>query len=254
MRRVLGVMLVGCLVPSGVDARWRRPAAPASRRGPARTRDAAPEWPRPEVMRLALRAWECGRSAGLFAAPIVTVIDYSLPSTERRLWVVDLAARRVLFHELVAHGVGSGENFATAFSNDPGSRRSSLGLFRTEDVYRGEHGVSLRLSGLEPDVNDRAMERAIVMHGAAYVSRAVVVARGQLGRSWGCPALERGVDRRVIERIAGGTALFAYYPDARWLRESWFLRCNSAPPDAAASIGVSRRWSGGIAPSTPPGS
>lgn len=193
-------------------------------------RDAVLGWPRAEVLDLALRAWRCGASAGLFASPILTVIDYSLPSTERRLWVLDLAARRVLFHELVAHGAGSGENFATAFSNRPGSRQSSLGLFRTEDVYRGEHGPSLRLRGLEPDVNDRAMERMIVMHGAPYVSGAVVAAHGQLGRSWGCPALERGVDRRVIGRIEGGTALFAYYPDARWLRESQFLRCETGGP------------------------
>src|SRR5207245_1968189 len=107
----------------------------------------------------------------------------------------------------------------------PGSRRSSLGLCRTEDVYVGEHGESLRLSGLEPGINDRAMERAIVMHGAPYVSRAVIAARGELGRSWGCPALEPGVERRVIERIKGGTALFAYYPNSHWLGTSRFLRC-----------------------------
>jgi hypothetical protein len=100
--------------------------------------------------------------------------------------------------------VGSGEAYATVFSNEPGSRRSSLGLFRTGDTYRGEHGVLLRLSGLEPGINDRAMERAIVMQGAAYVSGALIAARGELGRSWGCPALARGVERRVIERIKGG--------------------------------------------------
>ncbi len=119
-----------------------------------------------------------------------------------------------------------GDTYAAAFSNQPGSRRSSLGLFRTADTYVGEHGQSLRLSGLEPGVNDRAMERAIVMHGASYVSRAVIAARGGLGRSWGCPALERGVDRRVIERIKGGSAVFAYYPESHWLRTSRFLRCD----------------------------
>ena len=143
----------------------------------------------------------------------------------RRLWVIDVAAKRVLFNELVAHGVASGDIYAAAFSNRPGSRQSSLGFFRTEDTYIGEHGQSLRLSGLEPGFNDRAMERAIVMHGAPYVSRAVIAARGELGRSWGCPALEPGAERRVIERIKGGTALFAYYPDSRWLANSRFLRC-----------------------------
>jgi hypothetical protein len=188
---------------------------------------AALAWPRPEVLGLALKAYECALSAHLVAGNVLTIIDYTLPSTARRLWVIDVSARRVLFNELVAHGAGSGEAYATVFSNEPGSRRSSLGLFRTEDTYQGEHGVSLRLSGLEPGINDRAMERAIVMHGAPYVSRALIAARGELGRSWGCPALARGVERRVIGRIKGGTALFAYYPDRHWLGVSSFLRCDA---------------------------
>ena len=186
--------------------------------------------PRPEVLSSALRAYQCARESGLFTTPILTIIDYSLPSTARRLWVIDLADDRVLFHELVAHGAGSGGDMAVSFSNRPGSRQSSLGLFRTGDVYLGRHGEALRLTGLEPGVNDRAMERAIVMHGADYVSTASVATLGRLGRSWGCPALGRDVYRRIIERIKGGTALFAYFPDGRWQRESRFLHCNSAPP------------------------
>jgi hypothetical protein len=213
-----------CIVPSPVSAQSRgrivRPPLPsASRRAPL-------PWPRADVLGLALKAHECARSARLVAEGFLTIIDYTLPSTARRLWVIDVAARRVVFNELVAHGVASGENYAAAFSNEPGSRQSSLGLFRTEGTYDGEHGESLRLSGLEPGINDRAMERAIVMHGASYVSSSVIAARGELGRSWGCPALERGVERRVIERIKGGTALFAYYPDSHWLRTSRFLRCD----------------------------
>jgi len=189
------------------------------------------------VLLLALRAHRCGRAAGLLGnAPLLTIIDYTLPSTARRLWVIDLAARRVLFHELVAHGAGSGENFAAAFSNEPGSRRSSLGLFRAEGVYRGEHGTALRLSGLEPGGNDRAMERAIVMHAAVYVSPALA-ARGRLGRSWGCPALAPTVAGDVIERIKDGTALFAYYPDPRWLAASRFLGCREETvPSVAATL------------------
>ena len=190
-------------------------------------RSAALPWPRAEVLSLAMRAYACARSAGVVAQGPLTIIDYSLPSTVRRLWVIDVANWHVLFHELVAHGAASGDKYAATFSNQPGSRRSSLGLFRTEDTYVGEHGESLRLSGLEPGFNDRAMERAIVMHGAPYVSPAVIAARGELGRSWGCPALERGVDRRVIERIKGGTAIFAYYPDPHWLRTSRFLGCDA---------------------------
>jgi len=218
---VVVVAVIGLLPSSRAHAHHR-----VVRRAPV-ARPAALPWPRADVLDLALKAYECARSARLVAPGVLTLIDYTLPSTTPRLWVIDVAARRVLFNELVAHGAASGEVYAAAFSNEPGSRRSSLGVFRTEDTYAGGHGESLRLSGLEPGVNDRAMERAIVMHGAWYVSRAVIAEHGELGRSWGCPALERGVDRRVIERIKGGTTLVAYYPDARWLRTSRFLRCEA---------------------------
>lgn len=208
-----------CGVASAAAARPRVPhTTPVARSAPV-------EWPRPEVLAVALRAYECGQAAGYFRTPLLTIIDYSLPSTIRRLWVLDVPRREIVFNELVAHGEGSGDNFASRFSNRPGSRRSSLGLFRTEDVYRGEHGVSLRLAGLEPGVNDRASERAIVIHAAPYVSPSMIAARGRLGRSWGCPAVEPGVHRRLIERIKGGTPVLAYYPDDRWLGESRFLRC-----------------------------
>jgi hypothetical protein len=164
-----------------------------------------------------------GKSRGYFDKPILTVIDYSLPSTERRLWVLDLDSGEVLFHELVAHGRNSGENFAVAFSNLDGSKQSSLGLYRTGDTYEGKHGYSLRLSGLEPGVNDRARERAIVMHAADYATPEFAEEHGRLGRSWGCPALDPRVHHRVIDTIKGGTALFAYYPDDAWLGESKFL-------------------------------
>jgi L,D-transpeptidase catalytic domain len=183
-------------------------------------------WPRQEVLDLAVRAYRCGHEAGVFDGSLLTVIDYSLPSSAKRLWVLDLDRKRVLFHELVAHGENSGDNYAVDFSNQPGSLKSSIGVFRTEDVYRGGNGYSLRLAGLEPGVNDLAMERRIVMHGAAYVSPRSVSMLGRLGRSWGCPALPTGVHRRVIDSIKGGTAVFAYYPDARWLRQSRFLSCS----------------------------
>ena len=216
----MAVAALACVAPAAAYARWRRPEPATSRAGPL-------PWPRPDVLSLALKAYECGHAEGAVGGALLTIIDYTLPSTEPRLWVIDVGARRVVFNELVAHGAASGDNYAELFSNEPGSRQSSLGLFRTEDTYRGGHGESLRLSGLEPGVNDRAMERAIVMHGAPYVSRAVIAAHGELGRSWGCPALAPGADRRVIERIKGGTALFAYYPDPHWLATSRFLQCRS---------------------------
>jgi hypothetical protein len=175
---------------------------------------AAPAGLRPDVLRLALRAQARAQAAGLTTSPVLTVIDYSLPSRVRRLWVLDVRAGRVLARELVAHGRNSGDDMPHRFSNRPGSLQSSLGLFLTGRVYRGKHGMSLRLRGLDPRLNGRAEERAIVMHGANYVSEGTIAALGRLGRSQGCPALDRAAARRVIELIRGGTALFAYHPSA----------------------------------------
>jgi hypothetical protein len=189
---------------------------------------AAQGWPRREVLELALRAYRCGAALGYIGRPLLTVIDYSLPSRMRRLWVIDVERNEVLFHELVAHGRNTGADRAVAFSNRLGSNQSSLGLFRTEDTYRGGHGLTLRLTGLEPGVNDRADERRIVMHGADYVSETFAARHGRLGRSWGCPALSREISHRVIEQIRDGSALFAYYPDPDWLDSSRFLNCDTA--------------------------
>lgn len=221
----------------------RRTAVTATRRIPARRMvrgypilrqmpdrsfvRSASTYPPRDVLNLALRAYACGEEEGAFEQPYLTIIDYSLPSVARRLWVLDVRTKRVLFHELVAHGRNSGENFAVAFSNDLGSRQSSIGLYRTEDVYRGQHGGSLRLTGLEPGYNDLAWERAIVMHGARYVSASHAEQYGQLGRSWGCPALPLGTHQRIIERIQGGSAVFVYYPDRTWLRSSRYLHCDA---------------------------
>jgi hypothetical protein len=176
------------------------------------------------VFELGLRAAGCAVRSGAIAAPsTLTVIDYSRPSTAKRLWVFDLRSRTLLYEELVAHGQGSGENLATLFSNEPETHTSSLGLYLTQDTYVGRNGYSLRLIGLDQGFNDRARERAIVMHGAAYVSEDVVKARGRLGRSWGCPALREGVAREVIDRVRGSGLVFAYYPDRKWLESSKYL-------------------------------
>jgi hypothetical protein len=180
-----------------------------------------------EPLELGLRAFACGRARGEFSAPLLTLVDYSRPSTQRRLWVLDLETGDVLFHELVAHGRASGAGRASAFSNLPGSKQSSLGLFRTAEVYDGQHGYSLRLDGLESGVNHRARERAIVIHSADYVSEDFASRHGRLGRSWGCPVLDPAVHREVIDAIRGGTAFFAYYPDADWLARSPFLACEA---------------------------
>jgi hypothetical protein len=176
------------------------------------------------VLGLALGAAGCAVRTGAVAnPPTLTVIDYSKPSSVRRLWVYDLRTRSLLYEELVAHGQGSGERMATQFSNEPETHRTSLGLFVTDDVYVGKNGYSLRLDGLDRGFNDRARERAIVMHGAPYVSPDVVRAQGRLGRSWGCPALGEDVARDVIDRVKGGSLVFAYYPDQTWLKNSKYL-------------------------------
>lgn len=192
------------------------------------------EGPRPQVVDLALSAASCAIRSGMVDQPkTLTIIDYSKSSTERRLWVMDFADGSMLRHELVAHGQGSGGDVANVFSNTPDSHQSSLGLFVTADTYVGKNGYSLRLDGLDTGFNDRARERAIVIHGAPYVSERVAKAQGRLGRSWGCPALGDDVARDVIEEIKGGNLVFAYYPDQSWLNGSPLLRACNARPDVA---------------------
>lgn len=182
----------------------------------------------PDVLQLAQQAMACASATGMAAPERLAVIDYSLPSTLPRLWVFDLGQRRLLFRELVAHGRNSGENIATTFSNEPGSNASSLGVFLGQETYEGVHGYSLRMDGLEPGFNDRARERFIVMHGAAYVDEGVSEKLGHLGRSLGCPAVRAGMARQIIDHLKGGQFVLSYYPDAQWLQQSQFLNCQSA--------------------------
>ena len=179
-----------------------------------------------DLLAMALRAVSCAVSSGDIRTPqTLTVIDYSLPSVDERLWVFEVATGRLLFKELVAHGRNTGENMATAFSDRLNSRQTSIGLFVTADTYVGSNGYSLRLDGLEPGFNSHARERAIVMHGAPYVDAALARTQGRIGRSWGCPALREAVARDVIDTIRGGDVIFSYYPDDEWLKSSRFLNC-----------------------------
>ena len=180
---------------------------------------------RADVLKLAMAAATRAGDRGLVTRKnLLTVIDYSLPSSQPRLFIFDLAAHKLLFRELVAHGKGSGGERASFFSNDQGSLATSIGLFVTADTYNGGNGYSLRLRGLEQGINDMAWDRAIVMHGASYVSTEAVKALGRLGRSWGCPAVRREVSQKIIDTIRGGSPVFAYYPDKSWLSTSAFLR------------------------------
>jgi hypothetical protein len=174
---------------------------------------AADEAPRPLLLEHGLAAYAQLEAAGRVRNPLLSVIDYGLPSSERRLWVLEPGSKRILFREYVAHGRGSSDpehpELAVRFGNEVGSLQSSLGAFLTEEPYLGTHGYSLRLLGLEPGRNDRAEQRRIVIHPADYVSRAFrLQSGGRLGRSFGCPALDPSVAKRVIERIRSGSVLY----------------------------------------------
>lgn len=175
------------------------------------------------VLKLGLTAYMNARKRGYGNRDLFTVIDYSKPSTEKRLWVFDLKRGKALFNTWVSHGKNSGGITAQSFSNYPGSLKSSLGLFVTDKPYIGGDGYSLRLKGLEKGVNDNAYSRSIVMHGAWYVNSNTIKKYGQIGRSWGCPAVSQELAKPIINTIKENTLLFAYYPNRQWLNQSHFL-------------------------------
>lgn len=154
---------------------------------------------------------------------ILTCIDFSLPSVQKRLWVIDLRNKKNLFYDLVAHGKNSGGNIPDKFSNTVHSNMSSLGFYVTAQTYYGKHGLSLRLAGQEEGFNDKAMERAVVMHGADYVNPEICKNLGRLGRSFGCPAVSKAIYKEVITTIADGSCLFIYSPDVNYLEQSLLL-------------------------------
>ncbi|CAN1500110.1 Putative L,D-transpeptidase tautomerase [Flavobacteriaceae bacterium] len=152
------------------------------------------------------------KEKGLIKKDILTMVDFSLSSNTKRLWIIDLSTNKILFQSLVAHGRNTGEEFANYFSNKEESYQSSLGFYATGEVYNGKHGLSLKLDGLEKGLNDRARERAVVIHGADYVSEAFIKAHKRLGRSQGCPALPVGVTSEIIDVIKNGSCLYIYHP------------------------------------------
>ena len=177
-----------------------------------------------QVLALATGALQCAyHHQQVTDDALLSVIDYSRPSTERRLWVFDLQRKQLLFKEWVAHGRNTGDNLATRFSNADGSFMSSIGGFAAQEAYTGHNGYSLRLQGLEPGFNDRARDRAIVIHGAPYVNEAIIHSQGRLGRSLGCPAVRPAIAHQLIDTIRGGSFVFAYYPDPNWLHRSQLL-------------------------------
>jgi hypothetical protein len=158
---------------------------------------------------------------------ILSLIDYSKPSTEKRFYVLDLNHKQLLFRSYVAHGKNSGENYATSFSNKNGSHQSSLGFYRTGETYEGKNGYSLILNGLEKGINDHARARAIVIHGAPYCDPRLITSDGRLGRSFGCPALPESVNDEIINTIKGGTLLYIYANNTNYLTQSRILVKNA---------------------------
>lgn len=160
----------------------------------------------------ALKGFYALKEKGLVKKDILTLIDFSLSSTTKRLWVIDLATNTILYHSLVAHGKNTGDDFANSFSNDNSSNKSSLGFYSTGEIYNGKHGVSLKLDGLEKGMNSNARARGVVMHAADYVSNDFIKNHKRLGRSQGCPALPAALSKEIINLIKNKSCLFIYHP------------------------------------------
>lgn len=153
------------------------------------------------------------RSGDIHNADILSIVDLSLPSSKKRLFVIDLNTCQLIFNTYVSHGKNSGKEMATRFSNNPRSCESSLGFYVTGDTYRGHHGYSLKLKGEEEGINDNAFSRGIVIHSAPYVNDRIAKSQGFIGRSEGCPAIPKNLHKKIIEKIKNGTCLFLYSPD-----------------------------------------
>ena len=154
---------------------------------------------------------------------IISIIDFSQSSNNKRLYVIDLNTHKILFNTYVAHGRNSGDEFAHTFSNTSNSLKSSLGFYVTESTYNGSHGLSLRLKGVERNINDEAVKRAIVLHGADYVSESFINKNARLGRSHGCPAVPVDMCTPIVNAIKEGSCFFIFYPDKDYLSMSEFL-------------------------------
>lgn len=185
-----------------------------------------PEGRRPQFKAFFFAAkgyWALRNSDLLKNTRYLTLIDFSLASSEKRLWVIDMNSNQIVEQALVSHGKNSGLNNPHSFSNIPGSHKSSLGFYLTGKAYEGKHGYSLRLTGLEKGINDNAEERAIVVHSASYATKSFVEQYGRLGRSYGCLALSPSANRTIIPEIKNKSCLFVYYPDKSYLQKSQFL-------------------------------
>ncbi len=175
-----------------------------------------------KVLKIALIAYQKAADRGAVKKPVLTVIDYSMPSNKQRMWVFDLGKERLLYNTYVAHGKNSGMDVPHHFSNKLSSKETSLGTYVTRDTYIGSKGYSLNLQGLERGFNDNAYDRRVVVHGAWYVEPDFIKKSGRAGRSWGCPSIAQTLAKPVINTIKGGSVIFAYYPDSYYLSHSGY--------------------------------
>lgn len=176
------------------------------------------------VFRMAVKGMEKLSNAGRLKGNVISIVDFSQPSTHKRLYVIDLDKYELLYNTWVAHGMRSGKNMAQQFSNKPSSNKSSLGFYVTGEAYQGSNGYSLKLQGMEKGINDFAYRRAIVLHGADYVSEQFISSQGYIGRSKGCPAVPIEVCQPMIDQIKDGTCLFIYHPTSTYRSRSPLLR------------------------------
>lgn len=176
--------------------------------------------PELEIFTKAFEGYVTLESQGKIKNNILTIIDFSLSSTKERMWVIDMLNKKVVLQTLVSHGIKSGKEFAKSFSNQNESFKSSLGFFLTGETYIGKHGISLKLDGLEFGLNDKARERAVVIHGAEYVSKKLANKQGYLGRSQGCPAVATAIAPKLIQTIKNKSVLFIYHPTRMYVNKS----------------------------------
>lgn len=169
----------------------------------------------PQALQVALKGYSWAQSKGAVHKHILTLVDFTKPSTEKRLWVINLDSGTVVYNGLVAHGSGSGSLYATRFSDQSGSRESSLGAMVTGSTYDGKHGMEVRIHGLEQGVNNAVASRAVIFHSAYYATPAFAQAHGYLGRSWGCFAIDPKAANYVFNTIKGGSFVFAYAPQEK---------------------------------------
>jgi hypothetical protein len=175
------------------------------------------------AFKLALKGWNELQTQSKIKTKVLSIMDLSQSSKAKRLYVIDMEKKSLLFNTYAAHGRNSGQEFATSFSNTLNSLKSSLGFYLTEETYKGAHGLSLRLQGIEDGINDIAEQRGIVIHGASYVSETFIHKNGRLGRSHGCPAVAEELCEPIINAIKGGSCFFMYYPDSTYLELSKIL-------------------------------